>query len=107
MALNVTCTLFVRECAWPLSHIQLIATPWAVACQASLSVGFFRQEYWSGLQFLLQGIFLTQDSNACLLCLLHFRWILNPLSHWVSPYTLTCVSNSDLSPELQLLNISL
>ena len=26
-------------------------TPWAVACQASLSVGFSRQEYWSRLPF--------------------------------------------------------
>ena len=25
------------------------ATPWTVALQASLFVGFFRQEYWSGL----------------------------------------------------------
>ena len=28
---------------------QLFATPWAVACQAPLSMGFPRQEYWSGL----------------------------------------------------------
>ena len=27
------------------------ATPWIVACQASLSLGFLRQEYWSGLPF--------------------------------------------------------
>ena len=27
------------------------ATPWTVACQASLSMGFSRQEYWSGLLF--------------------------------------------------------
>ena len=35
-----------------LSHfscVQLFATPWAVAYQASLSMGLFRQEYWSGL----------------------------------------------------------
>ena len=29
--------------AWLLSHVQLFATPWIVACQAPLSVGFFRQ----------------------------------------------------------------
>ena len=28
-----------------------LATPWTVACQAPLSVGFSRQEYWSGLLF--------------------------------------------------------
>ena len=27
------------------------ATPWAVACQAPLSMKFSRQEYWSGLSF--------------------------------------------------------
>ena len=27
------------------------ATPWAVACQAPLSMGFSRQEYWSGLPY--------------------------------------------------------
>ena len=31
------------------------ATPWTVACQAPLSVGFFRQEYWSGLPFPSPG----------------------------------------------------
>ena len=34
-----------------LSCVQLPATLWAVACQALLSVGFSRQEYWSGLPF--------------------------------------------------------
>ena len=28
-----------------------LMTPWTVACQAPLSVGFSRQEYWSGLPF--------------------------------------------------------
>ena len=28
-----------------------LATPWTIACQASLSMGFSRQEYWSGLPF--------------------------------------------------------
>ena len=30
-------------------------TPWTVACQAFLSMGFPRQEYWSGLPFLSPG----------------------------------------------------
>ena len=34
-----------------LSCVQLSVTSWTVACQAPLSVGFFRQEYWSGLPF--------------------------------------------------------
>ena len=34
-----------------LSHVQLFATPWTVACQAPLSTGFSWQEYWSRLPF--------------------------------------------------------
>ena len=34
-----------------LSYVQLLATPWIVAHQAPLSMGFPRQEYWSGLPF--------------------------------------------------------
>ena len=43
------------------------ATPWIVAYQATLSMGFSRQQYGSGLPFLLQGIFPTQGSNLHLL----------------------------------------
>ena len=32
-----------------LSHVQLLTTPWTAAHQAPLSMGFSRQEYWSGL----------------------------------------------------------
>ena len=32
-----------------LSHVQLVATPWTAAYQAPLSMGFSRQEYWSGV----------------------------------------------------------
>ena len=32
-----------------LSRVWLFATPWTAACQASLSMGFSRQEYWSGV----------------------------------------------------------
>ena len=32
-----------------------LVTPWTVACQASLSMGFPRQEYWSGLPFPSPG----------------------------------------------------
>ena len=32
-----------------------LAIPWTVACQASLSMGFSRQEYWRGLPFPSPG----------------------------------------------------
>ena len=48
----VTCS-----CPLPLSCscVRLFATPWTVACQAPLSMGFSRQEYWSGLPFPSPG----------------------------------------------------
>ena len=38
-----------------LSCVRLLATPWTIARQAPLSMGFSRQEYWSGLPFPPQG----------------------------------------------------
>ena len=38
-----------------LSRVRLFATPWTVAHQAPLSMGFPRQEYWSGLPFPSPG----------------------------------------------------
>ena len=37
------------------SHVRLFATQQAIACQAPLSMGFSRQEYWSGLPFPSPG----------------------------------------------------
>ena len=34
-----------------ISLVWLFVTPWTTACQAPLSIGFPRQEYWSGLPF--------------------------------------------------------
>ena len=34
-----------------LSHVRLLATPWTAAYQAPPSMGFSRQEYWSGVPF--------------------------------------------------------
>ena len=56
-----------------LSRVWLCVTPWAVAYQAPLSMGFSRQEYWSGLP----GIVPTQVSN---LGLPHCRQTLYHLS---------------------------
>ena len=38
-----------------LSRVRLFATPWTVAYQAPLSMGFSNQEYWSGLSFPSPG----------------------------------------------------
>ena len=69
--------------------IWLFATPWTVACQAPLPMGFSRQEYWSGFLWPPLGTFPTQGLN---LGLLHFRQIFyfflpselpgKPISKW-------------------------
>ena len=41
--------------AQSLSWIQLFVILWTVACQTPLSMGFFSQEYWSGLPFPTPG----------------------------------------------------
>ena len=45
-----------KKCVQPipqrrLSRVRLFATPWTVAYQAPLSMGFSKQQYWSGLPF--------------------------------------------------------
>ena len=42
-------------CVYVLSCVQLFAALWAVARQAPLSMGFPRQEFWSGLPFPTPG----------------------------------------------------
>ena len=49
----VVCVMCV--CTYQLSCIRLFVTPWSVAGQAPLSMGFPREEYWSGLPFPTSG----------------------------------------------------
>ena len=49
-----------------LSRVQLFATPWTVAHQAPLSMGFSRQEYWSGLPFPSPGDLPDPGIKQCL-----------------------------------------
>ena len=65
-----------------LSRVRLFMTPWTIACQAPLSMGFSRQEYWSQLPFPSPGdlpdpgiepVSPTLKADSL------------PLSHWGSP----------------------
>ena len=70
---------------WACLHAQLLQShlilcdPWTIAHQAPLSMGFSRQ-YWNGLLRPPSG-----ELNPCLLCHLHCRQILYPLSKVGSP----------------------
>ena len=43
--------IFQHACVCLFSRVWLFATPWTVTCQAPMSMGSHRQEYWSGLPF--------------------------------------------------------
>ena len=64
-----------------LSHVQLFAIPWTVARQAPLSMGFFRQEHWSGLPFPSPGDLPDPGIESGSPALP--RWILYHLSHQI------------------------
>ena len=51
------------------SHVRLCVTPETAAHQAPLSLGFSRQEHWSGLLFLLQCMKVKSESEVAQLCL--------------------------------------
>ena len=62
--------LYLWVCVFSLS---VVSDCLPVACQAPLSMKFFRQEYWGGCPFPPLGIFPTQGLNLHLLCLLHWK----------------------------------
>ena len=84
--LGPKCDSFICVCVCVCVLVtQLCPTlcdPWTVAHQAPLSMGFPRQEYWSGLPFPFLRIFPTQGWN---LGLPHCRQILYWWSHQESP----------------------
>ena len=93
-----------------LSHVQLLVTLWTVSCRAPLSMGFSRQEYWSGLSCppqrglpspgvesmsvvspTLAGQFFTSSTTSEALYVYMYKWVnasrvLDPYSyllwHW-------------------------
>ena len=60
-------------CAKVASVVSNSATLWTVAHQVPLSVGFSRQEYWSGMPCSPPGDFPNPAIEPCLLCLLHWQ----------------------------------
>ena len=66
--------IFTLLCCFPLVAESAFSTPWTVALQAPLPMGFLRQEHWSGLPFPSPGDLL-----------LHLQVDSLPLSHLGSP----------------------
>ena len=64
------------------SRVWLFTTPWTIAHQAPLSMGFSRQEHWSGLLCPPPGDLPDPGSNSPLLHLLHWQAGSLPLVQW-------------------------
>ena len=68
-----------------LSRVWLSAAPWTVALQASLSMEFFRQEYWSELPFPPPGYLPNPRIKPASPMSSALQAVLYLLSHWGSP----------------------
>ena len=66
------------------SRVWLIATPWTIAHQALLSMGFSRQEHWSMLPCSSLGDLPNPRIDPCLLHLLYWQAGSLPLTPWAS-----------------------
>ena len=73
--------IYVCMHAQCLSRVWVRATPWTVAHQAPLSLGFSRQEYWSGLPLPFPGDLPDTEIEPMSPALQKDSW---PLSHWGS-----------------------
>ena len=77
--------LNIVPCVWVLScfsRAQLFVTLWTVACQAPLSMGFSRQEYWRGLPCPSPGHLPNPGVERTALSVLHCRRILQYSSRY-------------------------
>ena len=74
-----------------LSCVQLFATPWSVACQAPLLMGFSRHEYWSmsSSKGSYQPRDLAQVSCAPALA----SWFFTTSAAWEAPFSVTFFPN--------------
>ena len=81
-----------------LSHVQLLATPWTAAHQAPPSMGFSRQEYWSGVPLSSPDFTLTyfkSPFHQFLSALLSVFWVTEQKdTEWLHQWSCSVVSDS-------------
>ena len=83
LSLDTTTVLFHIVLS-SFSHVQLFATPWTVAHQAPLSMGFSRQEYCGALPCSAPGDLLNSGIEPpCFSCFA--RRVLNTRATWEAP----------------------
>ena len=80
---------------WSITELSsILCDPMDCSPPGSSVHGIFLERILEWLAIFLHGIFLTQCSNPCLLCLLHCRWILYCWSTWQA------IKNAQCSPNL-------
>ena len=68
-----------------LGRVRLLATPWTAAYQGPLSMGFARQEYWSGLPLPLESLNSIQNAlGTCHLKTIQHKNHFQGLRWWCS-----------------------
>ena len=78
----------VYVCAQSLNCVQFFVTPWAIAHQVPLSMGFSRQEYWSGLPSHTPGHLPDPGNQTQVSCNLFigkqilYYWAMPPGKHY-------------------------
>ena len=100
------------------SSVQLFAILWAVACQAPLSMGFSKQEYWSGLpcpppgdlpDLGIEPVPLTSPALAGRLFTTSAQWEASSLPlapTWEAQYTEQNLPNHQVFPSIRIFGIT-
>ena len=86
LSLCVYMCVCIHVCTQSFSCVWLIVTPWTAVHQILCAWNFPGKNTGVGCHFLLQGIFLIQGSNLCLLCLLYWQADSLPLNYLASPF---------------------
>ena len=92
--------------AQSLQSCQLFATPWTVASQTPLSMGFSRQEYWSGLPCPPPGDLPDPEIEPASPASLALHADSLPLSHKGSPVTAAILPQTPLCISIQSHSVS-
>ena len=78
------------------SHVWLFPTAWIIVCQASLSMGFSRQEYWSGLPCPPPGAPPNPRIEPMSPAVPALQAVSLPLSYWRKPHIVSRRVRHDL-----------
>ena len=80
-----------------LSRVQLFVTPRTIACQAPLSMGFSRQEYWSGLSFPPPGDLPDPSAGTEPASLYQFSSVAQLCLTLCDPWTAACQASLSIT----------